>query len=370
MRSPHCGKDVKPKGPNCPACGQRIFGSGGALDSAPATPTPAPTASTTPAAPLAAAPPPKPAAPSAAGDDSGVSLAVDVVADLGDTGDDISLDLDAELDEGAAFASPEMKAAAPAESVEPAAAAEGTGWTSVDLDAEDAVEAQEERERARAAELQESMVTEDRIRSRRETAFVEESAESLYDESLMGGLYIGGLVGALAGYFQAKGSGGSIWVGPIVGAVLGALVGLAIGVAVGRGGAAGVRTNRGQAFLIGLGIVLLAGPVIAVLVALMAWGFGKHPMWAALSYLVLAFAFFALTWQDARRRQAEGPLTWGLVVAALPPLLGLYYSRRPHGELVQCGSPQCGEWHLAAQGKCPFCGYVHRAGVIERHVEL
>jgi len=296
-----------------------------------------------------------------------VSLAVDVVADLGDTGDDVGLDLDAELGVGAVLGSSGATAAA---EVEPAAAAEGTGWTSVDLDAEDVVEAQEAQERARAAELQESMVTEDRIRSRRETAFVEESAESLYDESLMGGLYIGGLVGALAGYFQAKGSGGSLWGGPIVGAVIGALIGLAIGVAVGRGGAAGVRTHRGQAFLIGVGIVLLAGPIIAVLVALMAWGFGKHPLWAALSYLVLAFAFFALTWQDAKRRQADSPLTWGLIVAALPPLLGLYYSRRPHGELVQCGSPQCGEWHLSTHTKCPHCGYARRAGVIEKHVEL
>jgi hypothetical protein len=358
MQCPHCKEEIKPRGPDCPKCRKRLFGSGGTLDVQGGTPATVDADDSIPATPS------QRSAPKAAEPDVDVELVVDRVEDIS-VDDGGAVDLDAAFDTAVA----ETGVAAAASGTEAAAVAGTPGYAAVDLDAD--AQAEETGE-ARRGELQESLATEDQIRERRDADFRETATESAYDESLMGGLYIGALVGGLIGYLLCSGQD-KLWlsiVGAIGGAILAACIGLGIGLALGKGTAAGLQTAKGQSAMMGIGLVIAAGPLVGVLIFVALWGFGNHLFFAVCTYAVMAFAFFAYVWQDATRRQGDSAVGWGLLVGALPPLLGLYFSRRPHGEIRQCGGVQCEQWHLATLPRCPHCGYEHQAGRTDREVDL
>jgi len=379
MKCPHCSQEIKPKGPDCPKCGQRIFGSGGALDQNGGT-TARPSAS--PPGPVPASPPTPTS--DAAGDLDGVDLDMGARPSVGrsprpaspqpaavaglavDKVKDLSVD-DTDSDAEDAFAEAVQAVGREEEEAGRAAgsAAPDLGYSQVDLDA--GLEVADHS--ARAAQMRESLETDGSITLRREVSAREQAAAELYDESLMGGMYLGAMIGGTLGFLKARGEPG-VWSWTIGGALLLGLVGLGVGMAAGKGASAGARTRRGQAVLMGIGVALVAAPAIGVLAWAVGWGYSNQLFWTACTHFVVAFSFGALTFQDAQLRRADGSAVWGVVVGLVPPLYGLYASRRPHGVLVACGSTSCGKKHLSSLPRCPHCGYVRTAGVRERIVEL
>jgi hypothetical protein len=209
--------------------------------------------------------------------------------------------------------------------------------------------------------------TDEQVRARVGDRMVEEMATSAYDESVMGGVYVGAVIGAVVGlallHFDLAHKLGAA-LGASVGlAVVGGLVGYGVGMLVGAGARAAVSSQRaGHRVMVSLGILLLAAPVATILAVVVKWGFAYYPLIAAGALLVLAFYLFVFTFQDAGYRGMESgsAVGWGLLSAVFPPALGLYMGRRPKGELTSCS--RCDKKHLALLARCPHCGYVRRAG--------
>lgn len=205
------------------------------------------------------------------------------------------------------------------------------------------------------------------VRQRLQERMVAEVAEATYDESVLGGLSIGAFVGAVLGLslFKFAVTGKSI-LATIGLALLGAAVGFGIGLAVGAGARAAVRSRRAAPVLVSLGILLIAAPVIALVVVLARWGFANHPIFAIATYALASFAAFVYVFQDAgyRGMGSSAAVVWSIVSGLCWPVIGLYMSRRPRGEMVGC--PNCDRKHLAYLRACPHCGYVRKAGLPSR----
>jgi hypothetical protein len=205
------------------------------------------------------------------------------------------------------------------------------------------------------------------VRARLELAVQAEEAQSAYDESLMGGLYVGAFVGAIAGLAMLGFNFGDklpATVGAALGlALVGGLVGYAIGMAVGAGTRAAVRGERGSQVLLGFGILILAAPIAVAMVALAHWGFTEHLWFAVGAWALVAFYAFVYVYQDScyRGMGSVNGVVWGLVSAAVPFLVALHTARRPKGHMLDC--PSCGKKLLAQLARCPHCGYLRRAGM-------
>jgi len=204
------------------------------------------------------------------------------------------------------------------------------------------------------------------VRARYERAMVDDMAQSAYDESVMGGVYIGAFAGALIGLAVFKFSFGThvlATAGTAIGlALVGGLIGYAIGIALGAGTKAAVSSERGSSALIAFGILLLAAPVATGLVAF-AVSFAKWNLLLALgAWALIALGAFVYVFQDASYR-GMGPAAavgGGLLSAVCPVLIALHTARRPKGEMTECS--HCERKHLARLTSCPHCGYQRRAG--------
>jgi len=204
------------------------------------------------------------------------------------------------------------------------------------------------------------------VRARYERSMVDEMAQTAYDESVMGGVYIGAFAGALIGLGVFKFSFGThalATAGTAIGlALVGGLIGYAIGIALGAGTRAAVSSERGSSALIAFGILLLAAPVATGLVAF-AVSFAKWNLLLALgAWALVALGAFVYVFQDASYR-GMGPTAavgGGLLSAVCPVLIALHTARRPKGEMTECS--RCAKKHLARLVACPHCGYERRAG--------
>ncbi len=241
--------------------------------------------------------------------------------------------------------------------------------TLMDVDL-DRVEASAE-QRAEGRELSDRedslAATDEEVRARHKDAMVAEMASSAYDESVMGGVYVGAVIGAIIGLaifrFDLAHKLGPALGASIGLALIGGLIGYGLGALVGAGASAAVRSERtGQKVMISLGILLLVAPLSTVLIVVLKWGFQHYLFITAGALLLLAFYLFVWAFQDANyRSMGSGPaVTWGLLCAVFPPAVGMYMGRRPKGEMTECS--RCNKKHLAALVRCPHCGYIRKAG--------
>jgi hypothetical protein len=235
------------------------------------------------------------------------------------------------------------------------------------LDADlDSLEAHSETDTARRAREDMFAATNEEVQARHRAAMDSELAQSAYDESVMGGVYIGAFLGALAGLliYRFDFSERAVLVaGVSVGlALLGALAGYGIGSLMGRGARAAVTSAQGSSVMLSLGIVLLAAPVITLAVALLVALFKMNLLIGIGAVVLIAFGSFVYVYQDASYRGmgSSDAVTWGLLCGACPPLIGMHTARRPKGEMVECSS--CEKKMLAHLPECPHCGYVPKAG--------
>ncbi len=210
--------------------------------------------------------------------------------------------------------------------------------------------------------------TDAEVRARHQQALTKELAESAYDESVMGGVYVGAFAGALIGLliYRFDFSGRALTVtGASAGlAILGALIGYGIGGLLGRGARAAVSSQRASSVMLSLGIVLLGGPVIALAVALIVGLFKMSIPIGVGAVLLIAFGSFVYVYQDASYRGmgSNTAVGWGLLCAVCPPLIGIHAARRPKGEMVDCAN--CDKKMLAHLQACPHCGYQPKAGQV------
>jgi hypothetical protein len=204
------------------------------------------------------------------------------------------------------------------------------------------------------------------VRARQEAAATRELAESAYDESVMGGVYVGAFAGALIGLllykFDFAGRAMTVAAVAVGLALVGALCGYGLGSLIGRGARAAVSSHRGSSVMLSLGIVLLAAPLITLAVALIVGLFKMQIFIGIGAVLLIAFGSFVYVYQDASYRGmgSGAAVSWGLLCAVCPPLMGMHAARRPKGEMVDCSS--CDKKMLAHLPACPHCGYRPKAG--------
>lgn len=209
--------------------------------------------------------------------------------------------------------------------------------------------------------------TDAEVRARHQQALTKELAESAYDESVMGGVYVGAFAGALIGLliYRFDFSGRALTVaGASAGlAILGALIGYGVGGLLGRGARAAVSSQRASSVM--LSRYRSAGG------ASDRSGCGSHrrPVQDERSYrgrrgtphrlrqLRVCLPGRLVPRDGVKHGRRVGPALCGVPAADWHPC-----GAPPQGEMVDCAN--CDKKMLAHLQACPHCGYQPKAGQV------